>query len=88
MNPTLKKVLAAVAIKRGYDLIQENRRPKRRSFLARFAPVGLVVAGSGAAAYLVMTGRLSPLLDRARAATGGSANESYASNTQEMPPQP
>ena len=71
MNPLLKKALAALAIKEGIDKIQEMRQPKRRSIGSRLGPLALM-AGVGAGTYvLAKNGKLQPLLDKAKALTGG-----------------
>jgi hypothetical protein len=71
MNPLLKKALAALAIKEGIEKIQEMRQPKRRSIGSRLGPLALM-AGVGAGTYvLAKNGKLQPLLDKAKALTGG-----------------
>ena len=69
MNSIVKKAIAAVAITKGIEKIQDMRRPKR-SFASRISPV-LALAGLGAGVfYLSKTGRLQPLIARAKAMAG------------------
>ena len=70
MNSIFKKAIAAIAVTKGIEKIQDMRRPKR-SFGSRISPV-LALAGLGAGVfYLSKTGRLQPLIARAKAMTGG-----------------
>ena len=72
MNPLLKKVLAALAIKEGIEKIQEMRNPKP-SFLARITrPLMMLGAGSGAF-WLYKTGKLQPLVNQAKSMTGSGS---------------
>ena len=50
MNPFLKKVLAALAIKEGIEKIQEWRQPAKPSLWGRLGRAALVT-GAGAGAY-------------------------------------
>jgi len=70
VNSIVKKAIAAIAVTKGIEKIQDMRRPKR-SFGSRISPV-LALAGLGAGVfYLSKTGRLQPLIARAKAMTGG-----------------
>ena len=73
MNPLLKKILAAVAIKEGIEKVQEMRRPKP-SLMSRLSPIALIAALGGALFYLNKSGKLAPLLGGAKdkAAPAGS----------------
>ena len=68
MNPVLKKVLAAVAIKEGIEKIQEMRRPKR-SRTSRISPLLAFAALGGAVFYLARTGKLDGIIDKAKGIT-------------------
>jgi hypothetical protein len=69
VNSIVKKAIAAIAITKGIEKIQERRRPKR-SFASRVSPA-LALAGLGAGVfYLSKTGRLQPLIARAKAMAG------------------
>ena len=68
MNPVLKKVLAAVAIKEGIDKIQEMRRPKR-SRTSRISPLLAFATLGGAVFYLARTGKLDGIIDKAKGIT-------------------
>lgn len=80
MNPTLKKILAAVAAKKGFDKIQELRRPKKPSFFARIAPVALIAGAGGGTYYLAKTGKLQPLVDRVKGKTSARGYTTYPSS--------
>ncbi|MFN2586492.1 MAG: hypothetical protein ABR613_00030 [Actinomycetota bacterium] len=69
MNPFLKKVIAAAAIKEGIEKVQEMRRPKP-SLWSRISPLALVAALGGALFYLNKSGRLAPLVGAAKDAKG------------------
>lgn len=47
MKPIVKKIAAAVAIKEGIEKVQEMRKPKKPSFLARLMPFAVVAAVVG-----------------------------------------
>jgi hypothetical protein len=86
MSPMIKRVLAAVAVKKAYDFVQERRRPQKRSFVARFAAPTLALATAGGAiAYLGKTGKLQPLLD---GVTGNSSSPAEAEASPAPPPAP
>jgi uncharacterized protein GlcG (DUF336 family) len=76
MNGLVKKVITAVAIKEGIEKIQEMRQPKR-SFLSRmFRPI-VFLSLAGGVAYLQQTGKLGPLLQKAKGLSGGSSGTSF-----------
>lgn len=79
MNPLVKKVVAAVAIKEAIEKVQEMRRPKP-SLWSRLAPLAFVAAIGGAIFYLNKSGKLGPVVDqvKAKAGPGGSSNGSGA----------
>ena len=73
MNPLLKKVLAALAIKEGIEKVQEMRNPKptmmdRVGGLLKFGAIG------GGLFYLYKSGRLAPVVDKAKGLLGGSSD--------------
>ena len=74
MKPIVKKAIAAVAIKKGIDKIQERRRPKRSTW-SRMAPALMVIGIGGAFAYLAKSGRLVPMVDKAKAMAGGQDDQ-------------
>jgi hypothetical protein len=78
MNPFLKKVLAAVAIKEGIEKVQEMRRPKP-SLLSRISPVALIAALGGALFYLNKTGKLGALTGAAKDKAGSSGSNGSGS---------
>lgn len=73
MNPMLKKVLAAVAIKEGIEKVQEMRRPKP-SLMSRLSPFAIVAALGGALFYLNKSGKLAQL-------TGGAKDKATPSGS-------
>lgn len=75
MNPLVKKVVAAVAIKEAIEKVQEMRRPKP-SLWSRLSPLAFVAAIGGAIFYLNRTGKLGPVVDqvKGKAGSGGSSN--------------
>ena len=73
MNPMLKKVIAAVAIKEGIEKVQEMRRPKP-SLASRLSPLLWIAALGGALFYLNKTGKLSPMVEQVKERVGGSGS--------------
>ncbi len=73
MNPFLKKVIAAVAIKEGIEKVQEMRRPKP-SLWSRVSPIALVAALGGALFYLNKSGKLGSLVGGAKGDSGTSGS--------------
>lgn len=78
MNPMLKKVLAAVAIKEAIEKVQEMRRPKP-SLWSRVSPIALVAAIGGALFYLNKSGKLAPVLGGAKDKAGGGGSNGSSS---------
>lgn len=89
MNPFLKKVLAAVAVKEAIEKVQEMRRPKP-SLWSRISPFALVAGIGGALFYLNKSGKLSPLLGQVKdkAGSGGSNGTSSWESNGSTPPAP
>jgi hypothetical protein len=73
MNPLLKKLVAAVAIKEGIEKIQEMRRPKP-SLWSRIPPLAIVAALGGALFYLNKNGKLGPVVNQVKDKVGGGSN--------------
>lgn len=82
MNPLLKKVLAALAIKEGFEKIQEMRQPKP-SLMSRIMRPVLMLGAGGGAYWLYKTGKLQPLVDQAKSMTG--SGDSDATESFNMP---
>lgn len=78
MNPFLKKIIAAVAIKEGIEKVQEMRRPKP-SVWSRISPLALVAALGGALFYLNKSGKLGSLVGAAKGATGSPGSNGSGS---------
>ena len=74
MNPTVRKMLAGIAIERGVQQIVRMRRRRKRSLLGRLRFPALAFAGGGAVFYLAKTGRLSPMLDQAKSTLSKEAS--------------
>ena len=70
MSPTLKKVVAAVAVKKAIDKVQEMRRPKP-PVRSRFGKAAIIAAAGGGLVFLAKSGRLRPLLDKVRGRSSG-----------------
>lgn len=84
MNSILKKAIAAVAVTKGIEKIQDMRRPKR-SFASRISPA-LALAGLGAGVfYLSKTGKLQPLVARAKAMAGGNGEDPVLEDSLRQP---
>lgn len=73
MNPMLKKVLAAVAVKEAIEKVQEMRRPKP-SLWSRISPLAFVAAIGGALFYLNKTGKLGPVVEQVKGKAGSASN--------------
>jgi hypothetical protein len=78
MNPFLKKVLAAVAIKEGIEKVQEMRRPKP-SLASRISPIAFIAALGGALFYLNKRGKLASLMGGAKDTTSSSGSNGSGS---------
>lgn len=87
MNPVVKKALAALAITKGIEKVQEIRRPKR-SLWSRLKPVfGIAVLGAGVF-YLNKTGKLQPMVEKAKDFTGNTTNGSVMEDSLRQPAAP
>ncbi|HEX2293919.1 MAG TPA: hypothetical protein VHN37_01270 [Actinomycetota bacterium] len=90
MNPFLKKVLAAVAVKEAIEKVQEMRRPKP-SLWSRLSPLAFVAAIGGALFYLNKTGKLAPVVGgvKEKVGSGGSnGSGSWDGGTSSAAPTP
>jgi len=84
VNPLVKKAVAAVAITKGIEKIQDMRKPKR-SFVSRVRPL-LALAGLGAGVfYLNKTGKLQPLIEKAKSMGGGNGNGAVLEDSLRQP---
>ncbi len=84
MNSIIKKAIAAVAVTKGIEKIQDMRQPKR-SLASRVSPV-LALAGLGAGVfYLSKSGRLQPLIARAKAVAGGNNDDAVLEDSLREP---
>jgi hypothetical protein len=73
LSPLVKRVVMAVAVKKGFDMFQEMRRPQKPSLLGRVAKLGLWMAGGGGIFYAFVSGKLQPIVDKLM---GGSTSSS------------
>jgi hypothetical protein len=84
VNPLVKKAIAAVAITKGIEKIRHMRKPKR-SVGSRVSPV-LAIAGLGAGAfYLNKTGKLKPLIEKAKNRGGANGDETVLEDSLRPP---
>lgn len=80
MNPLLKKVIAAVAVKEVIEKVQEKRRPKPSPW-SRISPLAVVAAIGGALFYLNKNGKLGPVVDQVKGKAGsGNGGSNGASS--------
>jgi hypothetical protein len=83
VNPLVKKAIAALAITKGIEKIQEMRKPKR-SRASRLSPM-LALVGLGAGVfYLNKTGKLQPLIAKAKA-MGGNGDDAVLEDSLRQP---
>jgi hypothetical protein len=64
MNPTLKKLLAAVAVKEGIEKIQEWRKPQKPSIWSRLGKTAMVVGAGAGAYYAYKNGMFNGVIDQ------------------------
>jgi hypothetical protein len=68
----------AIAVKKGFDMFQERRRPQKSSLLGRTAKLGMWAAGGGGIFYAFVSGKLRPMIDKVMG--GGSSPSSGSDN--------
>jgi hypothetical protein len=84
MGSLVKKAVAAVAITKGVGKIREMRRPQP-SVWSRLAPVlGIAALGVGAF-YLNKTGKLQPMVEKAKDMTTNTKNTSILDDSLREP---
>jgi hypothetical protein len=84
MGSLVKKAVAAVAITKGVGKIREMRRPQP-SLWSRLAPVlGIAALGVGAF-YLNKTGKLQPMVEKAKDMTTNTKNTSILDDSLREP---
>jgi hypothetical protein len=84
MSSLVKKAVAAVAITKGVGKIREMRRPQP-SVWSRLAPVlGIAALGVGAF-YLNKTGKLQPMVEKAKDMTTNTKNTSILDDSLREP---
>lgn len=78
--PIVKRVAMAFAVKKGIDMFQEARRPKKPSMIGRLAKLGVWAAGGGGLFYAFVSGKLQPLVDKVMGASSSSdQNDTWTS---------
>jgi len=65
MNPLVKKVLGALAVKEVIDRIQESRKPKKGLF-SRLGSLLVPAAIAGGVFYLYKNGKLDPIIEQGK----------------------
>lgn len=84
MNPILKKALAALAITKGIEKIQEMRKPKRSVSSRLFPLVAIVGLGAGAF-YLNKIGKLQPMVAKAKDMASNNSNGAVLDDSLRQP---
>jgi hypothetical protein len=79
LMPIARRVLMAVAIKKGFDMFQEVRRPQKPSFLGRVAKLGMWAAGGGGIFYAFVSGKLQPIVDKMMGKSSSSDSDRWSS---------
>ncbi|MDP9224026.1 MAG: hypothetical protein M3P18_09240 [Actinomycetota bacterium] len=79
-SPLLKKIALAIVLKKGFDKVQEMRRPAKPSAFGRVAKLGVMSATGGGLFYLFSTGKMKPVIDKV---TGQSPDNSTSWNPSE-----
>jgi hypothetical protein len=75
MNPTLKKLLAAVAVKEGIEKIQEWRKPQKPSLWARLGKTAVIVGAGAGAYYAYKNGFFNGVIDQLK---GKARSDEYS----------
>lgn len=84
MSPLVKKAIAALAITKGIEKIQDMRKPKR-SLGSRVSPL-LALASLGAGVfYLNKTGKLQPLIAKAKSMGGSNGDDAVLEDSLRQP---
>ena len=65
MQPIVKRVLGAIAIKEVIDRVQEARKPKK-GLIGRLGSPVVLVAVAGGVYYLYRTGKLTGLIEQGK----------------------
>jgi hypothetical protein len=79
--PIVKRILMAVAIKKGFDMVQEARRPQKTSWLGRAVKLGMWSAGGGGIFYAFISGKLRPMVDKLMGGSSSAAGHDNWSST-------
>ena len=76
MNPTVKRILGAIAVKEVIDRIQEARKPKKGLF-SRAGSLLVPAAIAGGVYYLYKNGKLDPFIEQGRQILGQGDEGAY-----------
>ena len=76
MNPLVKRVLGALAVKEVIDRIQEARKPKK-GLLSRAGSLLVPAALAGGVFYLYRNGKLDPLIEQGKGLLNQSDEGAY-----------
>jgi hypothetical protein len=79
LMPIVKRVVMAVAVKKGFDMFQEMRRPQKPSLLGRVAKLGMWAAGGGGIFYAFVSGKLQPVVDKMMGKSSSSDSDRWTS---------
>ena len=83
LSPIIKRVVMAVAVKKGFDTFREMRQPQKPSMVGRIAKLGMWMAGGGGVLYALVSGKLQPVIDKLMGGRSSSStsSESWSSST-------
>jgi hypothetical protein len=73
VNPLLKKIAGAWAVKEAVEYVQDRRQPKRSVF-SKLSSVLVLGAIGGAGYYLYKNGKLGPLVEKVDGLRSSSSN--------------
>ena len=85
MSPLVKKAVAALAITKGIGKIQDMRKPKR-SFGSRVSPLLALAALGAGVFYLNKTGKLQPIIAKAKSMGGSNGDDAVLEDSLRQPP--
>ena len=76
MNPMMKRVLGAIAVKEVIDRVQEARKPKKGLF-GRLGSLLVPAAVVGVGYYLYKNGKLDPLIQQGKDLVDRGQEDAY-----------
>jgi hypothetical protein len=84
MSSLVKKAIAALAITKGIEKIQDMRKPKR-SLGSRVSPMLALAALGAGVFYLNKTGKLQPLIAKAKTMGGNNGDDPVLEDSLRQP---